>query len=318
MYIDFVKYCYENIPEKERDKYIERDKKGYKEILRKWIEGNINQMVERKWEIQDIFFLQEISDFLKPLRESENLYEFGFYTGCIALIGVAAEDFSKYLALEKLKLTNDTLTQQQRLGELNKRNIITDNSYNRLDEIRRIRNGCLHFNQKFKQKSNEDLKKDAIKSINNLKSVISEMYGINRSVSFEEFSEIMEISIGDNFAANPNVKNFDDFTFKNRNAISHLLKIELAQHPDTKINNSISIFEVDEIDFDVSQEGEVTLIDLTNGIPVCVDLTKDFKKIIIDIGLNEKDTIIAGIYSKINEIGLSAFWYFKFIKKIII
>jgi len=99
MYIDFHKYNYDLVPADKRAEYVKRDKDSYKQVLQKWFGENLDDIVERKWEINEIHYLKNISDFIKLIREGEQLYELGFYTGCIALVGVASEDFLKYLAI---------------------------------------------------------------------------------------------------------------------------------------------------------------------------------------------------------------------------
>ena len=100
MYIDFHKYNYDLVDISDREEYIRRDKKAYHGILKKWIDDNLADITERKWEVEEIQYLSEVSDFIKLIREAETLYELGFYTSCIALVGVSAEDFSKYLSLK--------------------------------------------------------------------------------------------------------------------------------------------------------------------------------------------------------------------------
>lgn len=100
MYIDFHKFNYNLIHKEERESYIKRDQEAYKQILSKWLEDDMEQIVQRKWEIKNLSTIKDTSDFFKLLKEAETLYELGFYTSCIALIGVAAEDFSKYIALK--------------------------------------------------------------------------------------------------------------------------------------------------------------------------------------------------------------------------
>jgi len=73
----------------------------------------------RKLEIEEIYYLKEIGDFIKLIREAESLYELGFFTSCIALVGVSAEDFSKYISLKNKRQTHitDTYTNGRRRGQ---------------------------------------------------------------------------------------------------------------------------------------------------------------------------------------------------------
>lgn len=65
MYIDFNKYDYSLIDESERTLYIERDKAAYREIILEWFNSKVDDIVERKWLIEDIQYLASVSDFIK-------------------------------------------------------------------------------------------------------------------------------------------------------------------------------------------------------------------------------------------------------------
>ena len=78
MYIDFHKYNYELVPEDKVEEFKKRDKESYKSQLQKWFEENLEKVIEREWEIEEIHYLKNISDFIKLVREAEQLYEFGF------------------------------------------------------------------------------------------------------------------------------------------------------------------------------------------------------------------------------------------------
>lgn len=168
MYINFHKYNYNLLANDEKTEYEARDKNAYKEVLSKWFNENLNDFINRKWEIEEIHYLKQIGDFIKLLQEAENLYELGFYTSCIALIGVSSEDFSRHLSLQNNK--NEHITAKNKNGKITdvsqhdrlklqlNENLISQNSYDLLDEIRSIRNDCLHYNQNFKQKPENELK----------------------------------------------------------------------------------------------------------------------------------------------------------------
>ena len=72
MYIDFSKFNYNLIPKYEQEAYIKRDKEAYAGILKKWVEMNLNKIIDRKWEIEDISCIKETSDFVKLLKEAES------------------------------------------------------------------------------------------------------------------------------------------------------------------------------------------------------------------------------------------------------
>jgi hypothetical protein len=136
MYIDFHKYNYDLVPADKKADYIKRDQESYKQVLQKWFNDNLENVVQRKWEINEIHYLKNISDFIKLIREGEQLYELGFFTGCIALVGVASEDFLKYLAISLGKPQYETQTQFNRLNNLLNDNLISSTTHTLLDNIR--------------------------------------------------------------------------------------------------------------------------------------------------------------------------------------
>lgn len=300
MYIDFHKYNYNLVPISKRDEYIARDQESYKQILRKWFESNLDSIVERKWEVSEIHYLKNISDFIKLIREAEQLFELGFYTGCIALVGVASEDFLKYLAITLGKPQYEILTQFNRLNSLKGDNLISTSTHTLLDKIREIRNDCLHYNQNFKQKSNLDLKVDALTALNSLKETLKDILGDTVAINANEFSSIITgIGSGDD------IKNTDEIAVKVKNAISHLLKFPIAFDPSTKVQVRTSIFTVREVDEDFD---EISLQDNGNGFIVIVEFPETERKYYQDKKLKENDTVIATLFSLIDKNGLTAEW----------
>lgn len=195
MYIDFHKYNYELVDDSDEDLYLERDKKAYQVILQKWLDQHIVEITDRKWEIEEIQYLPEVSDFIKLIKESETLYELGFYTSCIALVGVSAEDFSKYLSIKAGLNDHVDLTQCNRLIKQLDEGIIDRTAYDLLNDIRRVRNDCLHYNQDFKRKNDNQLKSDAIKSLNNLKSTLKVLLGLPNETNADNFLDVLFIGL---------------------------------------------------------------------------------------------------------------------------
>jgi hypothetical protein len=294
--------------------YINRDKSAYKEIMQNWLRDNIDDIIERVWEIEDISYLTETGDFIKLLREAESLYELGFYTSCIALIGISAEDFTKYLAIKLEAIKLESISQYCRIKKLREQNIINDEIYNSLDNIRMIRNGCLHFDDNFKRKKEDELRKDALTALNSLKIVLKEIFGAPLS-DFDSFLEILK-NIAD--PADGEIKeNFDIMSYKVRNAVSQLFNFDIVFNPEKKDISTDSIYEILEIDLDYRPFGEITLIDLMMQVPVVVDLKKENKEYIKSLNLSVGDKVRARILSTINQLGLSATWEIKEIIKLI-
>ena len=72
------------MPDIDRQAYIDRDKKALISIVQEKIAQNAEKIVERWYKLSDIGFLPQEEKFLDLLKEAEQLYSFGFYTGTIA------------------------------------------------------------------------------------------------------------------------------------------------------------------------------------------------------------------------------------------
>lgn len=308
MYIDFHKYNYDLVPTDKRAEYIERDKDSYKQVLQKWFGDNLDKIVERKWEINEIHYLKNISDFIKLIREAEQLYELGFYTGCIALVGVASEDFLKYLAISLGKPQYENLTQYIRLNNLKNDNLISTSTHSLLDSIRSIRNDCLHYNLNFKQKTNTELKTDALTALNNLKDTLKDILGDTSAITANDFTSVITgIGSGDD------IKNTDEMAVKVKNAVSHLLKFPIAFDPKTKLQVRTSVFTVLEVDEDYD---EISLKDHKHGLLVIVEFPHTERTYYKDKQLKENDKVVATLFSLIDQNGLTAEWRLLDIDKI--
>jgi len=318
MYIDFNKYNYSLIDESQRSAYIERDKAAYREILREWLNNNVDEIIERKWLIEDISYLASVSDFIRLLKEAENLFEFGFYTGCIALIGISAEDFTKFLAdkLGREKLVKKN--QKDRIDALKSEGLLGSNIHRSLDTIRKIRNDCLHYNQEFKRKDNDELKNDSIQVLNGFKKIIIDLMGELSStpdVELDRFLKVVEEATKKSLLGNPkSSKNSEDMNLKLRNASSILLGMPTAFHPNTKIVVFSGFYTVLEVDLDI-EPPEITLEDASNGLPVIVDLEEDDKEFLEKEGIKEGDIVQARLRSEVSQLGQTAAWKFLNMRK---
>jgi hypothetical protein len=317
MYINFHKFNYETIDPSDRLRYEERDKEAYKEVLKDWFDSNIDNFVERKWGIEEIFYLKEISDFIKLIREAESIFELGFYTGCIALVGVSAEDFSRYLSQKNNRQNHivDTYTTGRRRGQQYdvsqfsrlklqfNEGIIDQATYDLLDEVRKIRNDCLHFSQQFKQKSNDDLKADALKSLNNLKNTLKKTIGTTPDPQ-DSRDLLNELLTGENY------RSFEELVWKQKNIVSHLFNFSNVQDPDTKTVVKSNLYKVTDLD---SEEIELTEIEknpeLGINLLVCVDIDNKGKHLIESQLVEKGDIVFAEVYSNVAEDGQTRFLY---------
>lgn len=318
MYIDFSKYDYSSIEKSQRNVYIERDKVAYKEIVKKWFDDNVDEMVERKWLVEDISYLTSISDFIRLLKEAENLFEFGFYTGCIALTGISAEDFTKFLAIKLGQEKLVSKTQYDRINALKKEGLIAESTHGSLDVIRQIRNDCLHYNEDFKRKDNSELESDAIQSLNEFKKIVKNLIGEFPSTSdsaLDRFLEVMNEAGKQSVSKNrESVKNSEDMNLKLRNAFSSLLGIPTAFHPNTEVVVFSGFYKVLEVDLDIKPP-EITLEDVSNGLSVVVDLEDGDKQFLKKEEIAEGDIIQAKIKSEVSKLGQTAAWKFLNLRK---
>ena len=155
MYIDFIKNKYPDIPDIDRQAYIDRDKKALISIVQEKIAQNAEEIVERWYKLSDIGFLPQEEKFLDLLKEAEQLYSFGFYTGTIAVVGIACEEYCRYL-VAKHKLA-DVKTQEKRIDKLYQDGVITSDIKDALHTVRKLRNDCMHYNISFKQLDENEL-----------------------------------------------------------------------------------------------------------------------------------------------------------------
>lgn len=300
MYVDFHKYNYDLVPVEQRAEYLKRDQESYKIALRKWFESNLESIVERKWAIKDIHYLKEISDFIKLIREGEQLYELGFFTGCIALIGVASEDFMKYLSIKLSKPQYERLTQFDRINKLKDDGLISISTHDLIDKIRIIRNDCLHYNQDFKQKSTSELQTDALTALNTLKEVVKTLIGDTFVLSGPELTTILS-----SISADADTRNTDELTIKVKNAVSHLLKLPIAFSPNTKFQVRTSIFTIIDIDY---ESVEFSLKDISNGMFVIVEYPEAQRSYYQNKNLSNGDLVSATLISVIDQNGLTVEW----------
>jgi len=97
-YFDCTKFDYEKLQQAQSDELIARDKKAYKHSFIKWISDEIEGIVERKWQIDNIGIVEETGAFIKLIKEAELSYSLGAYYSSIALVGVASEDLCRYFS----------------------------------------------------------------------------------------------------------------------------------------------------------------------------------------------------------------------------
>ncbi|NOH51052.1 hypothetical protein F0262_23820 [Vibrio rotiferianus] len=310
-YFDCTKFDYDKLKKDQSAELTERDKNAYKHSFMKWVHDEVDDIVERKWQIDNIGIVEETGAFIKLIKEAELSYSLGAYYSSIALVGVASEDLCRYFA-DKEGLTELVdKTQFIRVGELKKRNVISSDLADDFDFIRKIRNDCLHFNEGFKAKDNQKLKSDALLCVNKLKSVYKALFSsFNKSYEkgelidkvIEDFAkqQAYETSFGDTL-------NQEEFSMKLRYFMASEFGLDTAIANEGSKITQFGRFSVEEIDLEISPP-EVSLRHLTTGHPFIVDLTELDINFITQNSIEEGSDIIAQIYSVTNHQGMTAAW----------
>ena len=151
MYIDAKKFDYEKLGLPDAERLVKRDKEFAQESYKKWIDGAVDDIVERQWEVIDVGAIEQVGDFIKLLKEAEFTYSLGAYTSAIALVGVCAEDLCCFFA----NIAGHNLESQKqyvRVNTLLNLDVISQDIADKFHMIRQLRNDCLHYNDGFKLK----------------------------------------------------------------------------------------------------------------------------------------------------------------------
>lgn len=296
MYVDFIKQDYSNQKDDDRKACIERDKCALEAIIREKIAGQAREIVDRWYQLTDIGFIKQNEKFLDLLRESEQLYSFGFYTGAIAVVGIACEEYCKQLISENKICDKDK--QELRINLLYKNKIIDEDIRNALHSIRKIRNNCMHYNPSFKKLNEAELAQQAFEMITQYKICLKPLSS--------EFDDSADEDIFNQYAAEEN-KCLREYLYKHRNILYKTKGINLQIDPNIEQMCQSSIYYIDEID--ISDEfKEMTLVDLNNPFPVIVDLTLPQCDAIQSLGLKRGNLISATIVSSPSCIGQTEEW----------
>lgn len=305
MYIDFLKNDYSDKPECERIGYIDRDKQHLGGLIQEKIANDINNIVERWYELNDIGYIAENEKFLYLLKEAEQLYSFSYYTGTIAIIGIASEEFSRYL-MNKTSVA-DVERQVDRINKLYEHKVINNTQKTDLHKIRKIRNDCMHYNMSFKELSLNQLKEYALEMLQSYKACLSSL-SINMHTDYEKIKPDILCS---------KEMTFKEFIYRNRNIEKRVNNLDLQIDP--KIQNLVftSNYYVAEIDIETNEFKEMTLVDLQRyGLPVVVDLTLPQAKQIRDLKILQGNILIATILSTVTTIGQTEEWHLVTIKDV--
>ena len=310
-YFDCTKFDYQKFGIKETEELALRDKNAYKHSFLSWVNNEIDSIVERKWQIENIGVVDETGDFIRLIKESELSYSLGAYYSVIALVGVASEDLCKYFANKKGHSSLVEKTQFVRVNELKSLGVIDESLFDKFDYIRKIRNDALHFNEDFKSKDRAELKSDALICLNKLKQIYKTLFStFNKNRKKEEsITQLIkdfakqtayDTSFGDTL-------NIEEFTMKLRYFMTDEFEMDIAISESGSLIERAGLFSVLELDLSSSPK-EITLSDESVGGIVVVDLTDDNAIKITNEKVKEKSRIIASIHSITDHQGITATW----------
>lgn len=305
MYIDYLKNDYSNKSEQERLEYINRDKKHLAGIIQERITNDIDCIVDRWYELDDIGYIPENEKFLYLLKEAEQLYSFAYYTGTISIIGIAAEEYCRYL-IRKYNIT-DVDKQYDRINKLADNGKLTAEMKTTFHRIRSIRNDCMHYDDNFKNLDETQLKAYALEMVQLYKSCLLISVGhLDKSCDkvLEEMLASQEMT-------------FKEFIYRNRNIQRQVTGFDMQIDP--KIKNLVftSQYYIAEIDVATDAFKEMTLLDMDRGaMPLVVDLTLPQSEMVKNLRLEEGHIIIATVMSNVTTLGQTEEWLLLNIKDI--
>jgi hypothetical protein len=291
---------------------IARDKSFTRQAYRDWFDAALDGVIDRLWEIDDIGVVEQTDAFIKLLKEAEFTYSLGAYTSTIAMVGVCAEDLCRFFA-EQSGNAMDNASQFNRVNGLAAQGLLSSGSVAKFDQIRIIRNQCLHYDHSFKAKSQEDLKQDALNALNSMKSLYADIIGVT-SYETLDASKLIEVvsRLADEAAGgdSPDVRNVDQSVMRIRNVLSEVTGVDLSVDLGGKKNVRWSIYRVVEVDFDMTPP-EVTLVERDGPfVPVIVDLDAKEADHLTALGVAAGDDVLAALVSISNRLGMTGEWRF--------
>ncbi len=296
MYIDYLKQDYSDKSEEKRQEFIDRDKQHLAGIIQERIANDIKGIVDRWYELNDVGYIPDNEKFLYLLKEAEQLYAFSYYTGTISIIGIAAEEYCKFL-IKKHNIP-EVEKQVDRINKLADNHVLDKKMKSAFHEIRKIRNDCMHYNTNFKNLSDDQLKTYAYKMIHSFKTCLQPLSStvINHEGSTADLLASREMT-------------FRDFVYRNRNIYKKEMGMDLQIDPTVKQVAFTSRYYIAEIDIDSDLFKEMTLVDMDRlGLPLVVDLTLCQAQRIKEMKLQQGNIIVATILSNVTTIGQTEEW----------
>ena len=309
MYIDARKFNYKKLGLINFEEQESRDKIFTEDLYKNWLNENLASIIERIWEVEDIGVVERSGAFIKLLKEAEFCYSLGNFQSAIALTGVCAEDLCRYFADSSGKnYENDS--QFDRINKLKKDGLLNQAQCDDFHTIRKIRNDCLHFNENFKNKSEPELKADALTAINTIKAIYSSIIGVLDYSNVDTSSMCNLITkISEEAAKSPTtgIKNIQDAQIRLRNVFGEVFGVNLSLDLGGKPQIRSSAYNVKEIDLDIEPK-EITLACVSGSGIVCVDLTEQDIEAIEEQNIKEESIVVASILSTTDKLGMTSQW----------
>jgi len=155
-------------------------RKGIEEELKKHLTSLVPQMVNRQAELPT-YITMEVGFYTNLMEEARNCYKFELFPAAVSMIGIAAERFAMELSANLNFTINDNqvteidlygreINQYKRLILLFKGKLITEDAYNLLEDIRKIRNKYIHPSEV------GNAKEDSLELINKFNEVIQSRF----------------------------------------------------------------------------------------------------------------------------------------------
>ena len=277
---------------------IKKDKLALENALMTKVSISKSAIIDRLYEINDIGVIEcTDKEEVNSIKEAENLYALKCYKGCIAICGLIAESLCK--KIECQNNIHKSSDQCSRINNLYSLGLKSDSVKQSLHTIRLSRNNCIHFNNSFALSDDCARQKMALKSINLLKSVFSDIY--NHPSSIEQI-------IANEIESNKDT-NQDELAIIYKNAMNRIGKSDITINSHQIIAKTI-VAKILEIDIDSSIFKEITVMDLsTPWCPFVIDLTYAQADEIKNKKIQENQLVLITIISKVSSNGITETWH---------
>ena len=168
--------------------------------------------------------------------------------------------------------------------------------------------GCLTNPGHLKQKDSAALKADALNALNALKYVYANIAGVvdYATVDSSRISDMIGVIINEAASKNPGALGVDDAVTGIRNLFGSVFGIDLSINDCNPLYRT-SIYKVQEVDTE-NNPPDITLIDMTSGFPVIVDITETEIAAIQAENIMEGDVVATTLMSVPNKLELTGTW----------